>query len=135
MGALMLDKSKLYYVATPYSKYFPGIHMAFLDACVVTARLIKIGFKVYSPIAHTHPIAVHGNLDPLDHAMWIAFDETMMDRCDGLLVVTLHGWGESNGISQEIEFFRRIGRPMWFVNPETLEIGVAPSSYIAVEPA
>lgn len=109
--------SPLYYLATPYSKYEGGIEKAYIDACRVTADLIRRCEKAYSPIAHTHGIAVHGNLDPLDHDIWLNFDEAMMERCDAIMVARLPGWEESRGVQYEIKRFAEMGKPILFFTP------------------
>lgn len=110
----------LAYLATPYSKYEPGIEQAFIDAAKLAALLLRAGMKVYSPIAHTHPLAVHGNIDPLDHAIWMPFDEAMMTAADVLLVAHMQGWQESFGIAHEIKFFEDAGKPIFDLDPKTL---------------
>lgn len=117
-----LSPDNLFYLATPYTHYPLGLHAAFRDACALAAHCIRAGIKVYSPIAHGHPVMVHGGLDPLDHAMWLAFDEAMMSRSDCLIVAKLPGWHESKGIAHEIAFFERYAKPIWSIDPDTLEI-------------
>lgn len=101
----------LYYVATPYSSYPEGRDAAFLDACLATGGLVKRGFHVYSPIAHCHPIAMKCGLET-DAATWAAFNDTMMQRADGLIVVMLPTWDRSIGVKAEIEFFRGAKKPI-----------------------
>lgn len=108
----------LCYLATPYSKYPLGIEQAFEDAAALAAALVRAGIKVYSPIAHTHPIAVHGGIDPLDHAVWMPFDEAMMAKADLLIVAQMTGWEESKGIAIEIEVFERARKPIFLFDPE-----------------
>lgn len=116
----------LVYLATPYSKYKPGIAVAFEHASALAARLVVRGIKVYSPIAHTHPIAIHGGLNPLDHSLWLSFDESLMAVCDALLVGKMKGWEESKGIAHEIKFFRERLKPVVYLDPETLAVSDAP---------
>lgn len=118
----MSDRPKhtLAYLATPYSKYPGGIWPAFIDACRIAARLMQAGIKVYSPIAHTHPLAIFGEIDPLDHAIWLPFDEAMMNVADVLIIAHMRGWDESKGIAHEIEFFAEAGKPIFDLDPETL---------------
>jgi hypothetical protein len=66
IGIQELTKYRLCYLATPYSKFSGGINMAFVEASIFAARLLALGVKIYSPIAHTHPLAIYGNIDPLD---------------------------------------------------------------------
>lgn len=110
----------LAYLATPYSKYPGGIQKAFEDASRLAARLMRDGVKCYSPIAHTHPIALYGNVDPFDHSIWLPFDEAMMDVCNTLIVAKMDGWQESKGIAHEIAFFERFGKPIFHLDPDTL---------------
>ena len=115
IGLEPLIKYKLCYLATPYSKYEPGIHMAFVEASIFAARLLQHGIKVYSPIAHTHPLAIYGNIDPSDHNIWMPFDEAMMTASEALLVAMMDGWQESKGITHEINFFKNANKPIEYL--------------------
>jgi hypothetical protein len=112
----------LIYLATPYSKWPAGLEDAFKEAAKLAARLLEKGASVYSPIAHTHPLAIHGGLDPLDHKLWLDFDEAMMERSDALFVATMYGWTESKGVAHEINRFAEMGKPIRKVDPVTLEV-------------
>lgn len=117
-----LAQYRLCYLATPYTKYRAGINTAFAEAARIAALLLTTGVRVYSPIAHTHPLAIYGNLDPLDHSIWLPFDEAMMDAADCLIVARMDGWEESYGIKHEIEFFARDSKPIVHIDPVTLKI-------------
>jgi hypothetical protein len=106
-----------YYLATPYSKYPAGIVQAHADACAQAALLVKAGIPVYSPIAHTHPIAVCGHLDPYDHELWLEADRTFMEAAKGLIVCEMEGWQESYGIECEIKYFAQAGKPRFQMVP------------------
>lgn len=111
----------LCYLATPYSKYEGGdLDLAFRDAARLAAELLKVGIKVYSPIAHTHPLAVYGDVDPMDHDIWLPFDEAMMKASDVLIVAHMNGWQESRGIAHEIEFFDKADKPIFDLDPRSL---------------
>jgi uncharacterized protein DUF1937 len=112
----------LAYLATPYSKYPDGLYVAFVHACKLAARLLRTGVKLYSPIAHTHPIAFYANIDPLDHAIWLPFDEAMMNACDVLIVAHMPSWQDSKGIACEVEYFRAAGKAIFDLDPETLRM-------------
>lgn len=111
-----LTEFSLIYLATPYSRYPAGIDAAFRDAAALAARLLQNGIKVYSPIAHTHPLAIYGNIDPLDHAIWLPFDEAMMTASSALLVAQMRTWEVSRGIAHEIEFFAREEKPVFYLD-------------------
>lgn len=104
--------SGLFYLATPYSKYPGGIDEAFKMACRAAGALLRSGVPVYSPIAHTHPIAIYSEIDPFDHDIWLPFDEAIMSHACGILVYRADGWETSKGISHEIAFFVRAGKPI-----------------------
>ena len=105
-----------WYLATPYSKYPAGIEKAFQHASEAAAHVIRQdGRRVYCPIAHTHPIAVYGHMDPYDHEIWLPQDRPFMDNAAGLIVVKMPGWEESFGIGVEIEEFRKAGKPIEYM--------------------
>ncbi len=112
----------LVYLATPYSKYPPGLEAAFREAAKITARLLRLGVKVYSPIAHTHPIAEYGHLDPLDHSIWLPFDEAIMAKSDAMVVAKMDGWETSKGIKHEIGVFGLAEKPIYYLDIETFEV-------------
>jgi hypothetical protein len=118
-----LRRFSLCYLATPYSKYKGGdLALAFQDAAALAASLLIEGIKVYSPIAHTHPLAVFSHLDPLDHSIWLPFDEAMMEAADALIVAHMDGWEESFGIAHEIKKFVADGKPIFDLDPATLQL-------------
>lgn len=110
----------LAYLATPYSKYPGGIELAFQEAARLAARLMLLGIRVYSPIAHTHPLAVYGNVDPYAHDIWLPFDEAMMERCDVLIVAHMEGWAESKGMAHELDVFTAAGKAIFDLDPSSL---------------
>lgn len=112
--------SGLAYLATPYTNYVGGLTEAWKDACTIAARLVKQGARVYSPIAHCHPIAAFGNIDPRDHEIWLPFDQVMMERSDALIIAHLAGWDSSRGIAHEVGVFLDAGKPIFDLQPDNL---------------
>lgn len=102
---IKLSPTKLYYLASPYTKYPGGIQMAFEHVCKVAGWLTLQGIGVYSPIAHTHPISMESGIDPYAHDIWLPQDFKIMSRCDDLLIAKMKTWELSYGIGQEISFF------------------------------
>ena len=107
-----------WYLATPYSKYPAGIHDAFMLASKAAMEFIRQGIRVYSPIAHTHPIAIFGRHDPCDHKTWLALDRPFMNGAVGLVIVKMQSWEESAGIKMEIEEFKTVGKPIYYFECE-----------------
>lgn len=108
------------YVAVPYSRYKYGQNCAAYDASVASAKLIRRGFVPFSPISHSHAIAIAGGLDPLDAEMWMCLDEPFVKMASALVVVELEGWDESVGVAGEIDAFQKAGKPVCFVRPDDL---------------
>jgi len=104
------------YLASPYSHENPAVkEERFHAACACAAEMMRSGMHVFSPIAHTHPIAAHGL--PGDWAYWQTYDRAMLSRCDELVVLCLPGWKESTGVQAEIKIARELGIPVRFANP------------------
>jgi len=114
-----------YYLATPYSKYRGGVEDAFRLACSAAAAFVRAGIPVYAPIAHTHPIAVHGGLDPLDERVWLRADRPMMKASFGLIVLCAGNWRESEGIAEEIKSFTAMAKPVRYLDPAHLSDAAA----------
>lgn len=110
-----------WYIATPYSKYPAGLEAAFIEACRVTAALVSMRLPCFSPIAHSHPVAVHGELDPLDYAIWLPANEALIDAARGLIVVEMDGWEESYGVGVEIRRFEAAGKLVLYLDPNALD--------------
>jgi hypothetical protein len=102
----------VWYLGTPYSKYPQGIHAAFQEACKAAAWLVERGVRVYCPIAHTHPIALMGGIDPLSHDIWLPVDQPFMELACGLIVCKMESWEESCGLRCEQQEFMRQGKPI-----------------------
>jgi len=112
----------LIYMGTPYTRYPAGLQVAFEQSAKLAGRLIRNGVRVYSPIAHCHPIAIYGDLNPIDHSIWIPLNESMMRASNALLVAEMEGWKDSIGVQQEIGIFERDGKPVYYINPNSLDI-------------
>jgi nucleoside 2-deoxyribosyltransferase len=106
----------LWYLASPYSKFEKGHEEAFKEAAKAAATLLKRGLRVFSPIAHSHPIAVYGDIDKVDHDFWLRLDIAILDECDGLLVVMMPGWKESLGVQAEISHAEKTGKPVSYLS-------------------
>lgn len=120
-GLENIPNGEYWYLATPYTRYHAGIHMAFVDSARVAGDLIAVGVPIFSPIAHTHPIACYADLDPKDHNIWLPADAALMNKAYGLLIVVLDGWDESKGVKHEIEAFQAAGKPIFLIDPDNLK--------------
>jgi Domain of unknown function (DUF1937) len=124
-----------WYLATPYSKWLAGIVDANAVAQKLAARLILERVPVYSPIAHTHGIALAGALDPFDHDIFMPADKPLFDASFGLLIADLPGWRESKGVQMEVGWARAGRKPMLLLNTITLDFSPVESARTVVEAA
>jgi hypothetical protein len=90
----------------------------FDSICRIAGQLMQAGHVVFSPIAHTHPIAVRCEL-PRTWDYWEKFDREHIARCDKMTVVMLDGWSTSKGIKAEIEIAEELGKPIIYIKPES----------------
>lgn len=111
----------LTYLASPYSHPDPAVREArFVAVCKVAGEMMGRGHVVYSPIAHSHPIAMHCDL-PKDWLFWGKQDRTMIALCDRVVVLTIDGWQESTGVQAEIEYAKSIGKPVTYMTDIPVE--------------
>lgn len=90
------------YLASPFSNPNQLIReQRHLAAAKAAAKLCRRGLLVFSPICHSVPMHINGNL-PGDWVFWERFDRWFIERCDALVVLTIDGWMESKGVTAEI---------------------------------
>ncbi|MCC7253837.1 DUF1937 family protein [Hyphomicrobium sp.] len=131
MTPQQLPEIGIFYMASPYSKYAAGIWPAYREAARIAGRLVDAGLNIFSPIVHSHPLAAYGDIDPLNHALWMKADAPFCAMAGGLLVVQMDGWHESKGVLAEIEIFRAADKPIFYVCPQTLAIEAEPQQVAA----
>ncbi len=116
----IIPSDALAYLATPYRHWPTGINGVYFEAARIAGLLIRTGIKVFSPIAHGHPIAGCASIDPHDMSIWGPLNEKMMSRSDVLIVANLDGWQQSLGVTDEIKFFRLMRKPIFDLDPKTM---------------
>jgi len=67
------------------------------------------GHIVFSPIAHSHPIATRCSL-PGKHDFWQEQNAAWLEWADELWVGMIEGWDQSVGIKWEVEKARLLGK-------------------------
>uniref|UniRef100_A0A6M3LE83 DUF1937 domain-containing protein n=1 Tax=viral metagenome TaxID=1070528 RepID=A0A6M3LE83_9ZZZZ len=75
---------------------------------IVAGNLVKQGRIIYSPITHNHPLAELFDL-PKDWEFWRKYDEAFISTSKSLLIVTLPGWLDSEGLAVEAEIAEELG--------------------------
>ena len=103
------------YLAIPYTG---KENESFRVANLVAGMLMNQGHVVFSPISHSHHIAIQGGLS-LGWSFWKKQDESFIGWCDELYVVKLKGFEKSKGVNAEIEIASRLGKPIRYVLGES----------------
>lgn len=99
----------LTYLAVPYTHENPQIReWRFNKANEAAAYLMKKGLLVFSPISHSHPIAVTSGL-PTDWEYWKKFCNAYLSHCNKIIILMLEGWEESVGVQNEIKIAEEYG--------------------------
>lgn len=113
-------EGKLFYLASPYSHKNTIIkeYRYFLVAAAA-AELYQAGFNLLEPIGSGHPIAIRYDL-PQGYEYWQKRDRLMIERSDGVIVLTIPGWAESVGVTDEVKYAKELGKPVYYVNPAEL---------------
>lgn len=114
-----------WYLATEYARHPAGPDEAFRMACRETARMIRAGVPVFSPIAHSHSVAEYGPLPETDLKFWLDVDAPMMLAAKGCIVFRSSTWQTSRGVAREIEYFTNADKPVVYLDPDPAEIPAA----------
>jgi hypothetical protein len=74
-----------------------------------TAEFLKEGHCVFSPIAHSHQMAVDYNL-PKSFEWWMGLDFQYINASDEVWVLAMPHWRNSRGVTAEIEYALESGK-------------------------
>lgn len=100
---------QLIYLACPYTDKDPKVmEKRFMAVNRAAGKLMSEGEYIFSPISHTHPIAVISDL-PRNWEFWEGFDRAYLSMCNKLCVLMLDGWENSTGVNAEIEIAKELG--------------------------
>jgi hypothetical protein len=112
LSELEKEEGNMIYLAVPYSHGDPEVReYRFKMANSVAGFMTAQGELVYSPISHTHAIAIERKL-PTDWEYWEKHNRQMMAICSKLVVLRLDGWKESVGVRAEIKLARELRIPV-----------------------
>ena len=121
--------SELIYLACPYSctdktktkEEAEALQLQrYAAVTMIAAKLIAAGRNIYSPITHSYPIAATGIIKG-DFATWERLDFAMLERCNEIWILMLPGWDSSVGVKAEMDYMKKIGRPIAFVKNNILD--------------
>jgi len=110
------------YLASPYTHRDSDIRRLRLDQtrlCFVW--LLKQKIWVYSPILHCRETSILHSL-PTEWDFWWPLNRAMLEAADKLMIFTLEGWEDSEGIKKEVDFCHNNGKPITYVHPLAFEL-------------
>lgn len=108
--------SQLTYLACPYSNPDDAIRAGrFASVNRIAATLMQAGHLIFSPISHTRPIALAGDL-PHGFDFWEQYDTAFLKACKAIIVLTIDGWRESVGVQAEIKIAGELGIPIRYID-------------------
>lgn len=101
------------YLISPYSHEDESVREERYDEAVdATAKLIRKGYIVFSPIVHCHPLALKHKL-PIDYFYWREYDLSFIEWADVGYVLYIPGWKESLGVAADIKECSLRGKPVF----------------------
>ena len=108
---------KLTYIAVPYTHADPQVRQIRHDIVTrYTAGLMQRGVIAFSPISHTHAMAVRHGL-PETWAFWQASCHAFLSASERVIVLMLDGWRESIGVQAEIRIAESMGLELAYDSP------------------
>jgi len=114
----MPENRPLVYLACPYShESLSVMELRFHAVNRVAAKLMGQGLLMFSPISHTHPIAVAGNL-PKGFDFWEKYDRAVLSCCGRVIVLMVPGWETSTGVQAEIRISQAMGIPIEYMTQD-----------------
>ena len=96
------------YVASPYSHIDYVVRdLRYQETQSYVAQLFEKKLWAFSPIVHCHALAHAFDL-PTDAEYWKEYNLHMLARADELHVLQLTGWKESEGVRNEVFFWKAL---------------------------
>lgn len=88
--------------------------LSYKVACFTAARLLKAGNIVIAPVIAGHAMETELGRQVLKNKEWIRQSLELLRRCNVVVVVTLPGWEESEGVAQETQLANRLDIPVMY---------------------
>ena len=101
--------SRVIYIASPYSHSDSDvIEENFKKVSKLAAKLCSEGQVAISPITYGHTLVGFKPM-PIDWPFWENFCLSILNTCDEMIIYKMEGWDRSRGVAEEVEFARRKG--------------------------
>jgi hypothetical protein len=111
------------YIASPYSDKDPKVsELRYEKVSQCCAELVYAGYIAFSPITYGHTLLGFKEM-PGDWTFWNNFCISFLSKCELMVILTIPGWENSEGIKAEKEYAEQNGIPVIYWD------GVSPVSF------
>lgn len=117
----LANRDKVYYLASPYSFNHEnkdleslGRELRYTFTSFIAAQLTKKGFNIIEPIGMCHQPGLRYDL-PSGYEYWKDRDRKLIEHADGVIVLTMKGWRDSIGVSDELTHADGLRMPIYEV--------------------
>ena len=109
------------YVASPYTHPDPAIRQERYEQVRDFCARVQPMFNdpLYSPIVHWHDAAVCNEM-PTEAEFWWRHNSQMLDLSKMLIVYAIEGYGDSVGVTQEVNYAMDKGLKLEYYNPSEI---------------
>lgn len=112
------DRSKVYYIASPYShKSKRMMARRYLAVDKTAAKLCLEGFLLIEPISMCHFKSIKFEM-PTGYEYWKNRDRKFVSMCDGIVVLCIPGWDTSIGVKDEVAYAQVLGKQVIYLDPK-----------------
>lgn len=113
-----LKDSEIEYLGLPYTDDDPLMEDWRAEVSnVIAVDLTRQGRIIFAPISAWHHLARKYKL-PGTFEYWLKLDEEFIKASKKLLIITLAGWKESIGVTEEIKLAKKYYVPIEYINPK-----------------
>lgn len=113
-----LKDSEIEYLGLPYSDDDPAVEDWRAEVSnIIAVDLTKQGRIIFAPISAWHHLARKYKL-PGTFEYWLKLDEEFIKASKRLLIITLPGWKESTGVTEEIKLAKKYYVPIEYIDPK-----------------
>ncbi len=107
-----MSKQELIYLACPYSHQDPKmVQLRYSVSAQIASHLFKQGLMVFAASMHNSLLAHMAGVSD-QFARWKDFNHLMIERVDKLMVITMEGWEQSQGVQDQIQYAKQLGKPV-----------------------
>jgi len=110
-----MSEAGYFYLASPYTHEDQTVMVRRYEwVRDVAAFLSRSGLYCFSPIAHSHDMAI-ANRMPTNFEFWDDWNRCMIRGSCGIIVLKMQGWELSKGVKAEIAYAREISKPVLYM--------------------